>query len=142
MTYLGVNIFAVLLATCAGYMFGAMYYLLLSKPWLSASEFSDVQRMRIEGGARRPAPFIVSLMAQMVMAYMFASLQGHLGPAAFTVKGGLLSGFFLWGGFVATTIITNYSFGMRKAQLMVIDIVHWLGVLLLQGAVIGLLPPR
>lgn len=143
MTYAGVNPFAVLLATCAGYMFGAMYYMLLSKPWLAASEFSDVQRTRIEsGGKRSPAPFLLALLAQGLMAYMFASLQGHLGPAAATVRGGLLSGFFLWAGFVFTTILTNYSFGMRRWSLVVIDSLHWLGVLLVQGAVIGLLPPK
>ncbi|MGL4323349.1 MAG: DUF1761 domain-containing protein [Beijerinckiaceae bacterium] len=143
MAYAGVNLFAVFLATFAGYLFGAMYYMLVSKPWLAASEFSDVQRMRIEGGGRRaPAPFVISLLAQALMAYMFASLQGHLGPAAATVKGGLLSGFFLWAGFVLTTILTNYSFGMRRWSLIGIDALHWLGVLLIQGAVIGLLPVR
>ncbi|MGL4812177.1 MAG: DUF1761 domain-containing protein [Beijerinckiaceae bacterium] len=143
MTYAGVNWFAVVLATFAGYMFGAAYYMLLSKPWLAASEFSEVQRARIEGGASRsPAPFIVALLAQALMAYIFAALQGHLGAAAFTVRGGLLSGFFLWAGFVLTSIVTNYSFGMRKPSLILIDSLHWLGVLLIQGTVIGLLPPR
>lgn len=143
MTYAGVNLFAVLLAACAGYMFGAAYYMLLSRPWLAASELSDAQRIRVEGGAgRSPAPFVIALLAQFLMAYMFAALQGHLGPAAFTVKGGLMSGFFLWAGFVLTTIVTNYSFGLRRPSLMLIDALHWLGVLLIQGAVIGLIPPR
>lgn len=140
MTYLGVNYLAVAVAAFAGYLFGAVWYMALAKPWLAAAEFSPDQRARIEaGGGRSPAPFLVALIAQIVMAYMFASLQGHLGPQALTVRGGLLSGFFLWVGFVATTIVTNYGFGMRKPTLILIDGGHWLGVLLIQGAVIGLI---
>ncbi|WP_342360260.1 DUF1761 domain-containing protein [Terrarubrum flagellatum] len=139
MTYAGVNALAVLLAAFASYLFGAAWYMGLAKPWLAASEFSPEQRARIEGGATRsPAPFIISLAAQLLMAYLFASLIGHLGPAAATIRSGLLSGFLLWLGFVATTLATNYSFGMRRFTLTLIDGGHWLGVLLIQGAVIGL----
>lgn len=139
MAYLGVNPLAVVLAAFASYLFGGAWHMALARPWLAASEFSPDQRARIEaGGARSPAPFLVSLAAQLLMAYMFASLQGHLGAQALTVRGGLLSGFFLWLGFVATTLATNYSLGMRRFALILIDGGHWLGVLLIQGAVIGL----
>lgn len=140
MTYLGVNYLAVAIAAFAGYLFGAAWYMMLARPWLAASEFSPDQRARIEGGASRsPAPFLVALAAQILMAYMFAALLGHLGPASLTVRGGLLSGFFIWLGFVITTLSTNHAFGMRKASLTFIDGGHWLGVLLIQGAVLGLI---
>jgi hypothetical protein len=139
MTYLGVNYIAVALAAFASFFFGAAWYMSFSRPWLAASEFTPDQRARIESvGDRRPAPFLIAFAAQLVMAYVFAALVGHLGQAAYTLRGGLLSGFLLWLGFVATTLATNNAFGMRKPSLTLIDGGHWLGVLLIQGAIIGL----
>jgi hypothetical protein len=43
----------------------------------------------------------------------------------------------MWLGFVITTLAVNYSFGQRRPMLTVIDGIHWLGVLVIQGAIIG-----
>ncbi|MBN9061378.1 MAG: hypothetical protein BGP06_21085 [Rhizobiales bacterium 65-9] len=138
MTYLGVNYLAIAIATFAGYLFGAAWHMMLARPWLAASEFSAEQRARIEGGGlRAPAPFLISLLAQALMAYILASLLAHLGAPALTVRGGAFSGFLIWLGFVATTLVTNHAFGMRRWALTLIDGGHWLGVLLIQGAVLG-----
>jgi hypothetical protein len=45
----------------------------------------------------------------------------------------------VWLGFVATTLVVNNTFQGAKRSLTYIDSGHWLGVLLLQGAIIGLL---
>lgn len=138
MISLGVNPLAVAIATFAGYLFGAAWYMLLAKRWLAAQEFSADQRARIEGsGGRAPAPFLISLAAQTLMACMLASLLAHLGAPALTLRGGAQTGFLVWLGFVATTLISNYAFGMRRWSLAVIDGGHWLGVLLIQGGVLG-----
>jgi Protein of unknown function (DUF1761) len=54
-----------------------------------------------------------------------------------TARNGLITGFFIWIGFVITTMAVNYGFQGAKPMLTVIDGAHWLGVLLLQGLVIG-----
>jgi hypothetical protein len=54
-----------------------------------------------------------------------------------TVRSGLISAAFAWLGFVITTMSVNYAFGGRMPMLTVIDGGHWLGVLLIMGAVIG-----
>lgn len=54
-----------------------------------------------------------------------------------TLANGLISGAFLWAGFVLTTVAVNYAFQGVKRMLTIIDAGHWLGVLLVQGAVIG-----
>jgi hypothetical protein len=43
----------------------------------------------------------------------------------------------MWLGFVATTLAVNNAFRGATGSLTLIDGGHWLGVLLLQGAVIG-----
>ena len=56
-----------------------------------------------------------------------------------TLRNGIVSALFMWLGFVITTMAVNNAFGQRKASLTIIDGIHWLGVLVIQGAIIGAL---
>ena len=69
------------------------------------------------------------------MALMLAGIIGHLGDI--TIRGGVVSGFFVWLGFVITTMGVNHTFSGAKPILTAIDGGYWLLVLLIQGAVIG-----
>jgi hypothetical protein len=133
MAFAGLNYLAILIAAAAGFAFGAAYYMTLSRPWLAAIGMTKEQL----AGKRSPAPFIVSIVALLVMAWVLAGTIGHLGPGQVTLKNGVISALFLWLGFVITTLSVNYAFGQRKPTLTVIDGIHWLGVLVIQGAIIG-----
>jgi hypothetical protein len=54
-----------------------------------------------------------------------------------SARSGLVSGFFLWLGFVITTMAVNHAFQGERRRLTLIDGGHWLGVLLIQGAILG-----
>ena len=54
-----------------------------------------------------------------------------------SLRAGVISGAFCWFGFVVTTVLVNNAYQGRKLMLSVIDCGHWLGVLVIQGAVIG-----
>jgi succinate dehydrogenase/fumarate reductase cytochrome b subunit len=84
-----------------------------------------------------PAPFIISFVALVVMAWVLAGSLGHLGPGQVTLKNGIISGLFLWLGFIVTTIFVNNAYPGRKYSLSVLDSIHWLGVLVIEGAIIG-----
>jgi hypothetical protein len=71
------------------------------------------------------------------MAWALAGVLGHLGPGQVTVLNGAISAFFLWLGFVVTTIAVNNAYAGRKLALTAIDSVHWLGVLVVEGLIIG-----
>lgn len=129
MTFAGLNYLAVLVAAIAGFAWGAAYYMTLSKPWLAAVG-------RVEPN-RSPAPFIISFIALLIMGWVLAGTLGHLGAGQVTVKNGIISGLFIWVGFVATTVFVNNAYPGRKYVLSVIDSLHWLGVLVIQGAIIG-----
>ena len=73
------------------------------------------------------------------MAWVLAGLIGHLGIGQVTFKNGVISAAFVWFGFVITTLAVNNSFAMRKPILIAIDGGHWLAVLLVMGAIIGLM---
>jgi len=54
-----------------------------------------------------------------------------------SVRTGVISALFVWGGFVATSlVVTNMVQGVSRVATLV-DGGHWLGVLVIQGAVIG-----
>ena len=129
MAFAGTNYLAVLIAALAAYGWGTVYYMTLSKQWLAAVELTEIKRSA--------TPFVISFIALLVMAFVLAGSIGHLGPGNVTVKNGIISGLILWAGFVATTVFVNNAYPGRKYMLSIIDSVHWLGVLVIQGAVIG-----
>jgi hypothetical protein len=135
MAFAGINHLAVLIATVAAFAFGAAYYMTLSRPWLAAMGKTKEELATVGKGS--PVPFIVSIVALLIMAWVLAGGIGHLGPGQVTLNNGVISALFMWLGFVITTLAVNYSFGQRRPMLTIIDGIHWLGVLVIQGAIIG-----
>ena len=131
MAFAGMNYLAILIAAVAGFAWGAAYYMTLSKQWLAAAG-------KVEPN-KSVTPFIISFVALVVMAFVLSGAIGHLGPGNVTVKNGIISGVILWAGFIATTIFVNNAYPGRKYMLSVIDCIHWLGVVVIQGAIIGAL---
>lgn len=132
MTFAGLNYLAILLAALAAFGWGAIYYMTLSKQWLAAVGITKEQMQ-----SRSAAPFVISFIALIVMSWVLAGTLGHLGPGQVTIKNGIISGLFLWLGFIATTVFVNNAYPGRKYSLSVIDSIHWLGVVVIEGAVIG-----
>jgi hypothetical protein len=87
--------------------------------------------------AMTPLVFVVAALSQLVMAYVLAGVLGHLGPEALTAADGLTTGLIVWAGFVLTSMVVNHGFQGAPRQLTLIDGGHWLGVLAIQGLVIG-----
>lgn len=138
MNFAGINHVAVVVAAAAAFLFGAVWYGILGRQWLEALGKTKEQ-IADSSGRSSAAPFITSGIALLIMAWVMAGIVGHLGPGNVTLKNGLISALFVWAGFVATTLETNHGFQGAKRALTLIDGGHWLGVLLIQGAVIGLL---
>ena len=65
--------------------------------------------------------------------------MGHLGAEQMTIKGGLITGAFVWFGFAATSTAVNCAWQRAKPMLTIIDGGHWLGVLLIEGAILGVM---
>ena len=132
MSFAGVNYLAVIIGTLAGFGLGTVWYMVLAKPWMRAVGKTEADRPK--GGAQ-VLLFATAIVALFVMALMLAGLMGHIGDI--TVRGGVISGFFVWLGFVITTMGVNHAFGDAKPMLTLIDGSYWLAVLIIQGAVIG-----
>lgn len=125
-----VSTFAVILAAFIGFAAGAVWYKVFGTAWRLALG-------RTEPFKAKPGPFIVTIVAQLVMAYVLAALIVEAG--AVSMEGGIVVGAVAWLGFVATSIAVNDSFAGSPITLTMIDAGHWLVVLVLMGATIGLL---
>lgn len=125
------NYLAILVAAVAAFAFGAAYYGLMGKPWMKAARI-DPAEMRTT-----PMPFITSFVAELVMAWVLAGVVGHLGTGQVTLWNGVVSGAFVWLGFMATTMAVNHRYQGFGWNLTLIDAGHWLGVAIIMGAVIG-----
>ncbi len=118
----------------ASFLFGAAWYGALARPWMAAVGKTEAET---KASGQSPALYLVAMVAQLVMAWVLAGMIGHLGPGRVTFLNGLISGAFAWLGFVATTLAVNHGFQGVRRSLTLIDGAHWLGVLLIQGAIIG-----
>jgi hypothetical protein len=127
----GVNYVAVVIAALAGFGLGAIWYMVLAKPWMHAIGKTEAE-LKAAGSA---VPFLIAIVALLIMAWTLAGLMGHLDQV--NVRGGVISGLFVWLGFVITTMGVNHAFGGAKPMLTLIDSGYWLAVLLIMGAVIG-----
>ena len=137
MAFAGINPLGVLAAAVASWLAGAVWYTALARPWLIALGKTRAELMRPDG---KPSlvPFVTAFLAELLMAWVLAGLIGHFGAGQITVTNGIISGVVAWLGFVVTTLATNHGFGGQRGMLTLIDGGHWLAVLVLQGAVIGL----
>ena len=82
-----------------------------------------------------------TFLGELVMAWMFAGVLLHLSHAGvrITLRQGVMSAVFLWLGFILMPMIVNHLYQGAKRMLTVIDGAHWLGVMILQGAILGAL---
>jgi len=136
MTFAGLNYLAVVLAAAASFIFGGLWYGVFSKQWMEAADISIDDIKSVKGFAAI-APYVIAFVAQLVMAYVLAGILGHLGAGQVTLNNGLIAGAICWAGFVATSLAVNHAFQGARLKLTLIDAGHWLGVLLIQGAMIG-----
>jgi uncharacterized protein DUF1761 len=138
MAFVTVNWLSIFLAAVAAWLFGAVYYTALSRPWLAAMGKTLEQckaEQAAKSGLAKYAPFILALVGEVIMAWALYGILVHLN--AFTLRAGLISGALIWFGFVLTTMTVNNAFADRKPMLTAIDGLAWLGALLIIGAIVG-----
>jgi Protein of unknown function (DUF1761) len=136
------NVFVMIGAAVCAWLFGAMYYGTVAKAWVAAQgstmeDFKAKQAANV-GKLSAQVPFILSFIAELIMAYVLYGLMKHVAHTnPLSVATGLISGAFVWFGFMLTSMAVNNAFTGRKTMLTVIDAVHWLGVMIILGAVLG-----
>jgi hypothetical protein len=127
MEYLGI-----VAAAVAAWVFGAVWYGALGKQYQVALG-KDPEQCK---GQKMPiAPLAVCFLGELVMAAALSWILARLSAVGWMwgAHMGLLFGVAI----VAPTVIINHMFPGRSKALMLIDSGHWIGVLAIEGAVLG-----
>ena len=131
MSFAAINYLAVIVATIVAFLIGAVWYSFLFRAqWMAATG--------VTGNPAMPLPRLLAINAvgNLILALILSALLHSLGSASF--GGGVSVGLFVWLGFVITALAVNNSFANRPPALTLIDGGHWLVVLVVGGAIIGL----
>ena len=125
---------AILAAGLAGWIFGAIWYTALSKPYQRALGLNpdDCKDKKMP-----MAPLVVAFLAALVMSAVLYQLLTNLGVLG--VAGSAIAGLTLGLGLLATSILVNNMFQQKPAMLTIIDAGHWTLALVVEAVVIALL---
>jgi hypothetical protein len=129
---------AILIATAAAWIFGAIYYGILGKAWVAAQgETMDSLKVKNAGKSTpaKAAPFVISFIAEIVMATALSGIMFHTAMSG--PRQGAIAGALCWLGFVLTTGLVNNAYAFRSLKMTAIDAGHWLGAMILIGAIVG-----
>ena len=112
------EIINVLVAAIGGWAFGAVWYMTLSKPWMEASGV-EVGEDGKPVNSSDPIPYIMSMVAMIIVAGMMRHIFGMAGIAS--VGKGLLAGLGIGLFFISPWIMINNAYGGRPFKLTLID---------------------
>ena len=136
-----VNYFAVLVAAVVSIGIGFLWYApaVLGKPWMKEKGYSSesLKKEQKEMGKFYAVSFGLAIIMAYALAHvMFLSQNFYDYPMLST---GVMSGFFMWFGFVMPVQLTNQIFGKKNWTLFGIDTWYQLVSLLVMGVVIDIL---
>lgn len=129
-----VNYVAVLVATVAAAIVSAAWYSFLFAAQVNTLRAADLQ---IAGRTPGPPLIALSVIANLVAAFVLAVLIESIFGAEADIVDGLLTAALCWAGFAMTALTVIHTFGFRHAGFVVVDGGQWLLVLLVMGVVIG-----
>jgi hypothetical protein len=127
-------IIAILAAGVAGWIFGAIGYGVLSKPYQRALGLNpdDCKDKKMP-----MAPMLVSFLVAIVMSAVLYQLLSNLGVMG--VMPAATAGFTIGVGFLLTSTLVNNMFQQKSFALTVIDGGHWVLAVMVEAVVLALL---
>ena len=125
-----VNFIAVLAATVAAYIFGAIWYGVIFKNiWVKLTGITDMKP--------RPVNFILVLVAMFLMSYVLhhSLVFGDAYLKMSGIPAALEGGFFLWLGYIATVTLITKLYEKKPWGLWLLDNAYWLITIMLMGVI-------
>ncbi len=129
----GISYTAVLIAAIASFVFGGLWYGVFAKRRLGAAGESPARN------TFSPAQFAIIFIAQLVMSWMLAGILLHVtrGGIPLSARNAIISAVLIWVGFVMTSLSATHALQGTRFSATLIDGGHWLGVLLIQSAILA-----
>ena len=127
----GLNWWAILVATLAGFMLGGLWYgPIFGKAWLRAIG-------KREEDLTNPAPaFAISFFTAFVTALLLALLIGELGTVETALDGAFL-GLYIGVGFIAAAMASDYAFCRWPKELFLIQAGYRVIYSVIMGAILA-----
>ena len=126
-----INIWAVLVAAIVNMVVGTIWY---SKS-LFGKEWAKVVGRKLEEMGSGGKGYAIAMAGALVQAYVLAHFVQYAGATSFW--DGLVTGAWLWLGFVAVVIAVNMVFEGRSWALWKINAGYFLVVLLINGGLLA-----
>ncbi|MCX7878448.1 MAG: DUF1761 domain-containing protein [Ignavibacteria bacterium] len=116
---------------------GALWYspYVMGKLWLRSMKRTQEEFKQESNGAKMGMIYVLNTIASLVFAYVLAHIVKFAGITSFTA--GATAGFWVWLGFVVTTVLPGYLYESRPKMLYLIFIIYQLISIVLMGGLIA-----
>ena len=112
------GLIGVLVAAVAAWVFGAVWYTALSKPWIRAAGVPVDANGKPQGNGSA-LPFVLSALAMVIVAGMMRHIFAMAGIA--TAGAGLIAGLGIGAFFITPWVMINNAYPGRPFMLTLID---------------------
>mgnify|MGYP001611288200 CR=1 FL=1 len=130
-----INYLAVLIAAIASMVIGFLWYgPLFGKKWMQLMNFD---KKKIDEAKKKGMGKIYALafLTTLIMSYVLAHFVDYV--EAKTIADGIVLGFWVWIGFLATTQIGSVLWEGKPVKLYLINTLHYLVSLAVNGAILA-----
>ena len=137
MHFMGINLWAALVAALATMMIGFLWYsLLFARPWMVLMGYDPDDQAKLGEMQKGAGPmYALSLVASLLSAAVLGKIVAI--AAVNTALYGMKIGLAVWLGFVTTVQLTNALFSKQPAKLYAINTGYQLVCYLVMGAILG-----
>ena len=136
-----INYLAVIVSAVVFFVIGAIWYndAVFGKAWRAAMGKTDAEFEKEQKEANMVKFFGLMFLGSFIMAFVTAHLVDLMVvayPNSDSLKIGLMSGFWVWFGYIASYVLTAISFESRGWKYYFINTGYWLVGTLVMGAIL------
>jgi Protein of unknown function (DUF1761) len=133
-----INLIPVVLAGVINMVIGALWYspYVIGKLWLRSMGKTEEEIKKGFSGSAMGLVYVVNTIASLLFAYILAHIIKFASLNTFTQ--GANAGFWIWLGFVVTTVIPGYMYEGRPKILYFLFIIYQLFSIVLMGGLLAM----
>ena len=138
MNFMGINVWAALVAALATMVIGFLWYspLLFARPWMVLMGYDPNDKAKLAEMQKSAGPmYAMSLVASLLSAAVLGKIIAI--ATVNTAVYGMKIGLAVWLGFVTTVQLTNALFSKQPVKLYAINTGYQLVCYLVMGAILG-----
>ena len=137
MAEVSINYLAVLVSAIVSMVIGALWYspILFGKLWMRLSGMSENKLKEVKAKGMTKS-YVIAFIVTLVMSYVLAHFVDYTEATTFAL--GMQTGFWIWLGFFATTMLGMVLWEGKSVKFYLLNIIHYLVVLLVIGGMLAM----